>query len=276
MVKYECSTCCKNFDHKGNFEKHINRLKPCTKINNVLANINKNNENINNCSWCNKQYVNKYSRLRHETTCVEKIKVDKEKLRIQLLEEKNKNLEDKLIELEQIIKQGGIPITQNTQNNNTNSHNTYNIQHIVVNKHGYEDMSHLTDTQKINNLSKGFNSLPEYIKLKHFDPAHPENSNIYMPSLKSADVIIFDGKNWIADDSNDVIYHLIDNSKSEVGDNFKELKSKLPPIVKELYEKVLKNDNEDIFKTQKKLVKKMLYNKKDLPIKIKKANKLLC
>jgi len=222
----------------------------------------------NQCMQCTKIFANQSSRIRHQKTC-------KTLLTKYSYNAKMKYMEDKLIELEQIIKQGGIPMTQNTQNN-TNSHNTYNIQHIVVNKHGYEDMSHLTDTQKINNLSKGFNSLPEYIKLKHFDPAHPENSNIYMPSLKSADVIIFDGKNWIADDSNDVIYHLIDNSKSEVGDNFKELKSKLPPMVKELYEKVLKNDNEDVFKTQKKLVKKMLYNKKDLPIKIKKANKLLC
>ena len=37
MVKYECSTCCKNFDHKGNFEKHINRLIAASIVTSIMT-----------------------------------------------------------------------------------------------------------------------------------------------------------------------------------------------------------------------------------------------
>ena len=134
-------------------------------------------------------------------------------------------------------------------------------------------MSHLTDKQKINNLSKGFNSVVDLILLKHFDPDHPENSNIFIPSLKSTDIIIYDGKRWVVDNLHDVVYHLIDNTKSEIGDNFKELKARLPLKIKELCEHVLKNDNENVVKIQTKNVEQKLYNERDIPIKIKNANK---
>jgi hypothetical protein len=37
-----------------------------------------------------------------------------------------------------------------------------------------------------------------------------------------------------------------------------------------------KRDNEIVFKTHKKQTRYILYNKKHIPIKIKKANKMLC
>ena len=276
-VEYVCDICCKVFNHKSHYDKHIQRLTPCKskifqnipKVENIDPIIDQNTAKTN-CIHCTKQFATQSNRIRHQKTCKTLIKeYDKTKM---------KYMEDKLKELEQIIIKQSVGIitqnTQNTQNNNTQNNNY--IQNIVINKHGDEDMSYLTDSQKINILSKGYNSIPDYIYRKHFDPAHPENSNIYMPSLKSTDAIIFDGKKWILDNSNDAIYHLTDNNKSELGDNFKELKSKLPHKVKELYETVLNNDNEEVFKTHKKMVKHMLYNNKDLPIKVKKANKMLC
>ena len=292
MVKYECVNCSKIFNLKGNYTQHINRKYPCepssTKIEpnaikpELISTIVNDVFNDTQCCCCKKKFINKSSRIRHEKTSkcfYEKIIADEPVEKLEINTDNNiKQMQEQILELQRIIKQGSIPITQNnTQNNNTqNNNNTYNIQNIVVNKHGDEDMSYLTDNQKINNLSKGFNSVTDYIKLIHFDPAHPENSNIYMPSLKSTDVIIFDGKRWIAEDSNDAICTLLDNTKCQVEDNFKELKSKLPPKVKELYEKVIHNENEVVLKTHKKQTRYMLYNKKHLPIKVKKENKMLC
>ena len=292
MVKYECSICCKTFNLKGNYTQHINRKYPCEPSLTNIEPIAINTEPISTivhdvfndtqCCCCKKSFINKSSRIRHEKTSkcfYEKIIADEIVEKLEIKKDNNiKQMQEQILELQRIIKQGSIPMMQNTQNtqNNTNSHNTYNIQNIVVNKHGDEDMSYLTDNQKINNLSKGFNSVTDYIKLMHFDPAHPENSNIFLPSLKSTDVIIFDGKRWIAEDSNDAINTLLDNTKCQVEDNFKELKSKLPPKIKELYEKVINNDNEVVLKTHKKQTRYILYNKKHLPIKVKKANKMLC
>ena len=289
MVKYECVICSKIFNLKGNYTQHINRKYPCepssTKIEPIIIKPELNSTIVNEvfndtqCCCCKKLFINKSSRIRHEKTSkcfYENTIADETVEKLEITKDNNiKQMQEQILELQRIIKQGSIPITQNNTNN-TQNNNTYNIQNIVINKHGQEDMSYLTDNQKIHNLSKGFNSITDYIKLMHFDPAHPENSNIFLPSLKSPDVKLYDGKMWIADDSNDAINTLLDNTKWQVEDNFKELKSKLPPKIKELYEKVINNDNEVVFKTHKKQTRYILYNKKHIPIKVKKANKMLC
>ena len=129
MVKHECSNCFKIFNHKGNYEKHIKCAKPC-KINNPCKSIvnplyTKTDLVINDmqCCCCLKLFVNKNSRIRHEKTSkcfYEKTKADdeKENMRIKLIEDKNRKLEEKLLELEQMIKQGINPVALTTSINN--------------------------------------------------------------------------------------------------------------------------------------------------------------
>jgi hypothetical protein len=272
-VEYVCDICSKVFNHKSHYDKHLQRLTICkAKMNTNIQKI-ENTEQIivqqlanNHCLHCDKIFANQSSRIRHQKTCKKLLASDQNNI----LLEKMKMLEDKLAEL--TLKQ---PSTINNNNNNTNnSHNTTNyIQNIVINKHGYEDMSYLTDNQKIINLSKGYNSVPDYVLLKFFDPKHPENSNIFRGSLKSSEVYIFNGEKWIIDNLHDAVYNLNDNITSEIKDNYKELKHKLPPKVKELYEHTLNNNNELVAKTQNKMIEQMLYNERDIPLKIKKANK---
>ena len=272
-VEYVCDICSKVFNHKSHYDKHLQRLTICkAKMNTNIQKI-ENTEQIivqqlanNHCLHCDKILANQSSRIRHQKTCKKLLASDQNSI----LLEKMKMLEDKLADLE--AKQ---PSTINNNNTNNNSHNTTNyIQNIVINKHGYEDMSHLTDNQKIINLSKGYNSVPDYVLLKFFDPKHPENSNIFRGSLKSSEVYIYNGEKWIIDNLHDAVYNLNDNITSEIKDNYKELKHKLPPKVKELYEHTLNNNNELVAKTQNKMIKQMLYNERDIPLKIKKANKI--
>ena len=274
-VEYVCDICSKVFNHKSHYDKHLQRLTICkAKMNTNIQKI-ENTEQIivqqlanNHCLHCDKILANQSSRIRHQKTCKKLLASDQNSI----LLEKMKMLEDKLADLE--AKQPST-INNNTNNTNNNSHNTTNyIQNIVINKHGYEDMSHLTDNQKIINLSKGYNSVPDYVLLKFFDPKHPENSNIFRGSLKSSEVYIFNGEKWIIDNLHDAVYNLNDNITSEIKDNYKELKHKLPPKVKELYEHTLNNDNELVAKTQNKMIEQMLYNERDIPLKIKKANKI--
>ena len=278
MVKYECPNCFNIYEHKGNYEKHMNKKKLCNPsssitnpipvISNPHTSIIKKNINESQCCCCLKIFSNKNNRIKHEKTTkcfYDKIKEDEEK--------ENANIA-KIKQLEEIIAELTLKQPSTINNNTNNSHNTTNyIQNIVINKHGYEDMSHLTDNQKIINLSKGYNSVPDYVLLKFFDPKHPENSNIFRGSLKSSEVYIFNGEKWIIDNLHDAVYNLNDNITSEIKDNYKELKHKLPPKVKELYEHTLNNDNELVAKTQNKMIEQMLYNERDIPLKIKKANK---
>ena len=271
-VEYVCDICSKVFNHKSHYDKHLQRLTICKAKMNINIQKIENIEQIivqqtanNHCLHCEKIFANQSSRIRHQKTCKKLLASDQNSI----LLEKMKMLEDKLAEL--TLKQ---PSTINNNTNN-NSHNTTNyIQNIVINKHGDEDMSYLTDNQKMINLSKGFNSVVDYLKKKHFDPKHPENSNIFRGSLKSSEVYIFNGEKWIIDNLQDAVDDLNDNITSEIKDNYKELKHKLPPKVKELYEHTLNNDNELVAKTQNKMIEQMLYNERDIPLKIKKANKI--
>ena len=283
-VKYECDICFKVFSHKSHYNSHLKRMTPCIPNSsispNILENIHPNSfkmdetclKNVNQCCGCFIIFSNKFNRTKHEKTSKCSLIIlqkEKESDQNSILLEKMKMLEDKLADLE--AKQ---PSTINNNNTNNNSHNTTNyIQNIVINKHGDEDMSYLTDNQKMLNLSKGFNSVVDYLKKKHFDPKHPENSNIFRDSLKSSEVYIYNGEKWIIDNLHDAVYNLNDNITSEIKDNYKELKHKLPPKVKELYEHTLNNNNELVAKTQNKMIKQMLYNERDIPLKIKKANK---
>ena len=40
MVEHECGVCGKKFNHKTNYQRHINRKFPCNEGNNVLKSIN--------------------------------------------------------------------------------------------------------------------------------------------------------------------------------------------------------------------------------------------
>ena len=104
MSKYECNLCSKQFKTKSNYSQHLDRSTPCNNIN-----------NSEKCQYCSKTFSHKYNRLRHENdACPERINHDMKKTQeiiIEEITEKNKNLEEtnkqlkeKLMKLEIIMK----------------------------------------------------------------------------------------------------------------------------------------------------------------------------
>ena len=69
MVVYECERCHKKFNHKGNYNAHINRKKPCKVINDeskeLIINSIINDSNDNKCIYCNKVFSRLDSLKRH-------------------------------------------------------------------------------------------------------------------------------------------------------------------------------------------------------------------
>lgn len=82
MVKYIRNKCSKIFVHKGDYERHLNRINPCNNsiknINNVIVDDIVNNAKIAHiCEHCNKRYTTHRSLMRHiKIFCKQKIKKD--------------------------------------------------------------------------------------------------------------------------------------------------------------------------------------------------------
>ena len=76
MYRFNCNKCNKGFNHKGDYDRHVNRLRPCNRDgNNSPHNLLKKQihvdqnmggiESVFECSQCNKTYSSLYSLNRH-------------------------------------------------------------------------------------------------------------------------------------------------------------------------------------------------------------------
>ena len=242
-----CSKCHKEFTSAGNYAQHIRRKTPCVK------------DTSSTCLYCNKTFSDKYSKIRHETkTCKEK-KLDSK--RLEFLEEKNKKLEEKIIELEDMIKKGINPvsITNNTQN-------------IIINMHGKEDISHITEKNFIYIMNKGFMSMQEYIKMKYFSDDKPENSNVYNADMKSKYLMAYDGTKWIIREKKELIENMYGKNYDELEEKFCEFKysNKIPPAIMEKFSRFIDKHEDDEVKTAiKEDIKRILFNERTKSLKNK-------
>ncbi len=279
LRNFECDLCHKSFTHKGTYDRHLKRQTPCAPT--TLAITANESENNSQCRYCFKVLSSYSNRLRHEknTRCKQfaatitalQTKVSEQGLKIERMQtDKVKKLETKIRELETMIKQGINPmqvITTNTTNI-MNTMNTINI--FVINKYGHEDLSHLTDSQKLNNLRKIYMSVPSFILLKHFDKDHPENSNVYVSNLKTPYALIYNGESWVVTDRNKLLQEMYDDNYCEVIHNYKEMKAQLDDKTIDAFRRFLNDQDDDkLISKMKNDIKLILYNNRDQVISIK-------
>lgn len=124
----------------------------------------------------------------------------------------------------------------NTFNISAGDHNTINStinntvnnnKIVIINAHGREDLSHLSDafkTQCIRRTDKGFVELIEKI---HFDEEKPENKNLRIKNIKNPWIQIHDGKKWLYKHKDDVLNNLFEQGQSILTEHFDEVESKL-------------------------------------------------
>ena len=305
MVQYTCIKCSRIFNHKGKYEKHLTRKNSCEhkiiKVEHSLVKVEQLLQestvslDSNQCCSCYKSFANKSSRIRHENTskCFYKKIIEDEKIKEQKLDEpldihdelkeikeKNRKLEEKLAELELMLKKGINPIvaqtTNNTNMNNNNNilthTNSHNVQNIVVNMYGKENLTHITDPKLIYIMDRGFMSVSAYILLKYFSDKMPENSNVYSSDIKSKYIMVYDGKRWNIKDKADVIEHMYSVNCEELQDKFYEFKEadRIPMKVMERFAKFINAYEEDHIKKEiKEDIKKILFNEREKSLKNK-------
>lgn len=231
---YQCQYCFTNYSRKDSLKRHINN-------NCKIKKINEENE-LNN----NKIILNMQEKI---DQLVSKLDIEQEK--------------------ETHITNGDINCNNNTINNNT----TNNVQNINILAFGKENIEYIDDKTVKMLLGCGFESVPQYIKRLHFNEPHPENHNIYISNERDNYVKKFTGKRWVNVDREDMIHELYIDGRDYLVDKYDELKDDLKKATITKFGRFKHNakiEDIDTIKKNKKEIKRLLYNFRDIPLKTRK------
>lgn len=211
MIKiYECKRCHYQSEYKQVLKNHLEKKKECEIIyENIdrcilideLKQKEKKEKIKYKCNKCDKEFVNRQNKWKHEKICkVESAKDDKIMM-----------LVDKINELEKIIMNNkGNNVVNNTTNNTIN--NTINMSIDNLRPFGKENYDYVS-SETLNRIISGNLMLLEFVKEIHFNIDHPENWNMYISNLRSNKAYAYNGKSFELEDKKELLYKLIKEKK---------------------------------------------------------------
>ena len=250
-----CTFCNKTFTRKNNLTQHIKKWCKNKSVN-YVSNINS-ISNINNCNNIQSLLTSQLS-IQHNN-----------------IEQNIKNTYELLNKISnQLLNKCKTKIIINEDkskiNINKNKLNYTKPINIKFNAYGNENLSHLNASDYLKCYSKGIDCLIEYIKLKHFDPEHPENNNLYLPNIQQPFYKIYDGNKFILQSIDKLINDVIGLNLLELDEIYEEIKSKSFNKDIQIYNKFIDLDGsqrDTILTYLIQELKLLLYNEKDMPMK---------
>ena len=202
------------------------------------------------CKYCNKCFKHRQSKYNHEKykRCkINSINITKLTEEIELLKERNKNLINRL--------------EQNIQMTNTTNIENQQIN-IHINNYGNENLDYITKDFITRILKGPYVAVQKLIKHIHFNPQHPENSNIKITNKKLPFASVYKNNKWEVRNKKEVIEDIVDKSYNILDSEFFETNNKkLSNTQKQRYIKFQKK-----YDTKEKSLKKKL--NKDIEIQI--------
>jgi hypothetical protein len=259
-MEYNCDKCGKLFALKTDLQRHLNRKLPCDRLKD------------NKCKFCEKSYSNENNMKRHMKNCKKK---DSNIINI------TGDATDK-----SIIANSAIANSVNSNINTTQINNP-----IIINIVPFlgEDMSKLTEKDKVKILKKCYMSIPELIKQVNLNPNLPENHNVYISNIKSKYGHVNDGQKWILTKVDQLIDDLVSKKKDDIEELLDEYEDQIPDKVVDKIRDVIASieydplsddsdsahENKEKKKFKKRIleeVKLLLYNNKDIPHATRKQN----
>jgi hypothetical protein len=289
MVNYICNECKKEFNHKSDYTRHINKKKSCK----IKVNLENKNKKMNDYNLDNDEQIlenEKIDILNNDQQILEnenedvlnnilhtlktlskdmhvlkesnnELKESNNELnkKIKLLEKSNNNLINQVSK----IKQTNIKLINNNNNNN-------NIT-INITAFGKEDLNFIDDDMCIKKLIyPGYESIKNYVKLVHFNENKPEYQNIYISNKKNKnEIMVNDGNKWNIAQTNDIIDKLFFKSMTFIKDKLDIMKDDLPKNKIKGVSRLVNDYDEDENKIIKDLSKDIvleIYNNRDKPI----------
>lgn len=195
------------------------------------------------CMKCHKIYKTEKNLRNHEAICngVDELTCSKCMISFTTRAAKSRHIKANKCKAKSII-HARVPNVQNITNNIQNN-NITNIQnHIIINNIDSERIDHITNEKIIKLLTSGINTIPSYIKMKHFDKNFPENNNIIYTNENKCKVM--EDNEWmekdlglisnkLIEDNTEVLLLYYDENKVEIGqsindtDIFDNVKNKL-------------------------------------------------
>jgi hypothetical protein len=242
-----CEKCEKKYKNSTTYNKHIS-LNRCKVVDKSL-----------DCKHCNKIFLHKDYRARHEKKCI----VSKSPTEIQKLEEKIENMENRIIN----ILENKIESTHITNNNTQNIQN--NI-HLTLN-YGEENMNHITIKDIISFLEKGENGIEALVEYKHFNRQVPENCNVVIKNLNNKFALMYKNSKWEVVNKSYILQDLYTSNVTYLKGKFEEIKSNLPKKIMNKFQKFIElSRNVDIIEPILDNIRCILYNNRELVVELNK------
>jgi len=253
MVQYKCNQCFKIFTHKGDYNRHLSRKKPCKFASNVDSKIV-----FYKCKKCDIKFDRKDNYRRHIKKCI-------------ILCEKN-NINNK-INNGSIITGNNGPII--TGNNNKIIINQYNL--VPFAKDGIDC---LTLPERVAIFSSNENPMEMIIVEVNMNPDKKNHHNVGYTDQHFGYGIIFDGNRWITERIDVILEVLFESKEKDLLKIYEEIKDFLLDDTKNTIKNTLNNLSEILSPTnkinataKKKLIahlKKHFYNNRHLVLDAKK------
>jgi hypothetical protein len=236
--KYKCKYCEKEYNHRSSLSKHIKYSCSNNKDEDLkelvrLMNLKLENER--------KERESERKERESERKDFQKQLENQQKMFHKKLQAQDKQIEKLMGKLE----------INGSFNNNT----------IHVNLLAYRntDVSHLTQEDYRSCYKKVNHCVKTLIEKVHFNPAKPENMNIYISNMKDKYLMVYDGSNWNLANKTDELDRLYEEKEMMLEEW---LDSNPDPVLKEKFLRYLNNkEKDDCLNRIKEEIKLMLYNK---------------
>jgi uncharacterized C2H2 Zn-finger protein len=256
---YSCEKCGQIFKHRCNYYTHKRKYCKMNEIENEL----KQDCLRSQYDLLQKQQKDNISQL--ASTDDNKTKEDYKELRKKYIKT--------LIELDAIknkMEDNQSAAQQNIVNNNNNGNNisgtnngqianTGNINNIIINNYGNEDISTINQDVFEQIAGSEFSMIQNMIDYVHVET--PCNRNIYIPSTKEKYAMVLQDNRWEIRDKREIIDELIVNNHNLLTKLFDEYKNNLKTIGKERTRQVLEYcgyDSEERVKIKEHIMMNLL------------------
>ncbi len=206
MIMFTCRRCGHTTDRKHSLLLHLQRKKTCfatdedVPVDELIEELTSKEvwDKSYDCENCGRVFKTRQGKCKHKKNCF----VDKKNDEIQ-------ELKRQIEELKSAVASKPVVANNTTNNNNGTINNTVN-NNIHIHAFKKEDVQHILDHLKFHDamlqaVQKRKDGVMYLIGKKHFDPNHPENHTIKKMKKKDPFIEIYDGKQWVLRDQEDVL-----------------------------------------------------------------------